>query len=220
MFRMKTISVCTFMILISSCWLNDLYAQDRNPNLLVFVGEIINIKRLPKTSEYQYIVDFAYSAKYKVIQVVLGEYHYDTIEFEAHDHYGIPSFSKYKNVLLYLSQDSNGKWIQQKYLYSAVYQTTEGRWAGPFDLQDYSDVKNKNINIKPEIIPFKDSIYLDIKWTLFYKPKISKKTRDMWYPSPYYLIRGDSALVKMGNYVEELILLKKNGVLEARGITW
>ena len=209
-----------YILVFLSFYNPNIIAQIDKPNLLVFVGEFISINQLPKTYEYQYIVDFAYSAKYKVLQIVLGEYNHDTIEFEVHDHYGTPQFSKYKNVLLYLSQSPNGKWVHQKYLYSAVYQTVDGRWAGPFDLSDYTDIRNKNIQVKPENISFKDSIYVNIKWTSYYKRKISKKARDMWYPSPYYKQIGDSALVKMGNYVEELLLLKKYGVLEARGITW
>ena len=157
-----------FLVLIS--FFNPkIIAQNDRPNLLVFVGEFIRINQLPKTYEYQYIVDFAYSAKYKVLQKVFGEFNNDTIEFEIHDHFGTPQFLKYKNVLLYLSQSPNGIWVHQKYLYSDVYQTVDGRWAGPFNLSDYSDISHKNIQIKPENIPFKDSIYADIKWTSFYK---------------------------------------------------
>ena len=209
-----------FLFLLSFYSLLNLQGQVRNPNLLVFVGEKITFERLPETMEYKYIVDFAFKAKYKVNQIVFGQYLKDTIEFEVHDHHGPPSFIKSKNVLLYLSQDETGKWIQQKNIYSDVYPTIDGRWAGPYNYGDYSDISNKNINIKPETIHFKDSVWINIEWTKAYNNKISKRTRKLWYPEPYYEIRADSALVKMGNYTEDLLIIQKYGVLEARGIIW
>jgi hypothetical protein len=205
--------------LIWNFFFQDLLAQNKTPNFLVIVGEKISIDRLPKEFEYKFIADFAFIAKYKVNQVVFGIYKPDTIQFEVHDHYGFPNFGKYNNVLLYLSKYDN-KWYHEKYMYSNVYPTMNGRWAGPYEASDYSRLEGKNLNIKPETILFKDTVWVDISGLKNYKRRIAKRLLKSWYPEPYYGIKSDSAYVKMGNYVEELLEIQRHGVLEARGIKW
>jgi hypothetical protein len=40
----------------------------------------------------------------------------------------------------------------------------------------------------------------------------------IFFPLPYYKVQGDRAIVILGNYVEELFGLKKQGVLKTKGI--
>ncbi|WP_444932602.1 hypothetical protein [Microbulbifer sp. JTAC008] len=60
----------------------------------------------------------------------------------------------------------------------------------PYAAYDYAHSYNKNTKIKPVKIEF---------------------------PEPYYKIEGSSAVVVYGNYIDKLFLLKKNGILKARG---
>lgn len=62
-------------------------------------------------------MDKGFKAKYKVLQKVFGEFASDTIEFIAYDHYGLPEFSKYQNVLLFVSEDSG------HYYHKSIYST-------------------------------------------------------------------------------------------------
>jgi hypothetical protein len=186
--------------------------QESKNNLFVFVGEKIDVKPFsPILPKGTILMDKAFKAKYKVIKEVYGHLEQDTIEFEAYDHYGSPAFAVYKHVLLYVSQTEEGKWYHQKYMYSDVYQTKDGRWAGPYQANDYNHEYNKGTTIKPEKLVFKERVSYEVKG----QPKGDLFTR---FPKPYYKIKGDKAYVIMGNYIEELFLLKKDGVLKARGL--
>ena len=80
---------------------DDTNENERNNRLFVFVGKKIAIQNEPYVRGS---LDNGFTAKYKVLQRVYGNYEKDTIEFTAYDHYGIPAFSKYKNVLLFVSE--------------------------------------------------------------------------------------------------------------------
>ena len=117
--------------------------------------------------------------------MIFGTYKADTIEFIAFDHYGQPAFSEYKTVLLYVS-NFNGKLYHEKYMYSDVYQTIDGRWAGPYESQDYSHENNKNTTVKPEPIAFQEPISFDLK-------NLDKESIKRFYPEPYFRIRKGRA---------------------------
>jgi hypothetical protein len=178
-------------------------------NFFVFVGEKISVDTLaPKQGEIPF--DRGFIAKYKVIKTLYGNYKKDTIEFEAYIHTGnTPAFSGYKTVLLYLSS-YQGKWYQQKYMYDAVYPTKDGKWAGVGKSFDYEHEDNQKTKIKPQPIAFSDSVWFDLK---IYTQKEKK-----WFDSKYYIVKDDKAYPIMGNYIEELFALKKNGYLKARGL--
>ena len=93
--------------------------------LFVFVGEKIAVTELPYEEGS---MDAGYKAKYKILQRVYGNYPNDIIEFVAYDHYGTPAFSKYKNVLLFVSE-YEGKFYHEKYVYDPLFKTKDGRWA-------------------------------------------------------------------------------------------
>ena len=165
--------------------------------LFAFVGEKISVDHLPSK---QNSFDNGFKAKYLILKKVYGNFPQDTIEFVAYDHYGIPPFSKFKNVLLYVSADS-GTYYHQKYMYNDVYKTKDGRWAGTYAIDDYKHPYNKHTKIKPLKIDFTERVAY---------PKNEE------YPKPYFKTMGDSTIAIYGNYVEELFALKKTGILTAR----
>jgi hypothetical protein len=186
--------------------------QTEKNRLFVFVGEKISVTPFdPKVPEGTIIMDNAFQARYKVIQSVFGAYDNDTIEFEVYDHYGEPPFSKFAFALLYVSRRKDGKLYHEKYMYSDVYRTVDGRWAGPYESQDYNHDFNKNTTVKPEPILFKEPVSFDIT-------QLDKEIIQEYYPEPYFKIRDGRAYVEMGNYIEDLFKLKRDGFLKARGL--
>ena len=127
-----------------------------------------------------------------------------------YDHYGIPGFSKYKNVLLFVSP-RNDKYYHQKYQFFNVYLTKDERWASSYSAIDYNHPFSKDFTIKPERIDFKEELSYSIK-------NLDQEDRDYYYPKPYYKIKGDKAIAVYGNYIEDLFKLKQQGILKARGI--
>src|SRR5690606_36129362 len=151
--------------------------------LLAFVGEKISIEKQPTE---KYSMDSFYMAKYKILKVVYGKVEIDTVEFRVYDHYGFPRFGAFKNVLLYISQDKNGGWYHQKYQYSPVYETIDGRWATPGKDREYYHVYNEGISIKPEKIIFKENLCINVsKW--------SKENIETAFSEPYYKLKNKEA---------------------------
>jgi hypothetical protein len=205
---MNRFLISFWLIVVQFYFVTNSNGQEAKVNLFVFVGEKISVEAFsPVVPEGSYLMDNAYKAKYKIIKTVYGQFENDTIEFEVYDHYGFPPFAAYTNVLLYVSKAGDGTWFHQKYQYSDVYLTTDGRWASSYDRQGYGHVYNDHTSIAPESISFKDSVSYEIG-----------ELQSEWFPAPYYEIKNGRAYVVMGNYVEELFLLRKNGVLKARGI--
>lgn len=204
------------------------FGQIKKDSLHVFVGEKIDVKEWPQPTSIEHIdttivdgdttiskrmsinMDGRFIAKYKILQQVYGTFKSDTIEFLAFDHYGTPAFSKYKYVLVFVS-NYNGKLYHEKYQYFDVYKTKGGRWASSYKVGDYQHDSNKSTSVKPELIDFVKQVSYNTKGR-------SKEDIEYLFPSPYFNIVGQKAIAVWGNYVEELFELKRGGILKARGI--
>ena len=180
-----------------------------NNKLFVFVGQKTSVDNLPHREGS---MDGGFKAKYKILQKVFGNFSRDTIEFVAYDHYGIPPFSKFENVLLFVSAD-RGTYFHQKYMYNDVYLTKESKWAGTYAEKDYGHEYNKKTRVKPVKIDFAEEVS--------YPKKIIRSDSQVItinYPKPYFKIVGDKAVAVYGNYVNDLFILKRDGYLTAREI--
>ena len=201
------LQIFQILIFVSS---SSLYSQKNayEPYLFVFVGEKISVNILkPEASD----IDYSFKAKYKVLQNVYGNYTNDTIEFIVYDHRGLPKFSNFETVLLYVCRIGDGEWYHEKYLFQEVYKTTDGRWAGPYDKESYDYItSNTKINTtRPVRIHFKDRVSYDLFDT--------RGSMGYPFPKPYFKFRREKYIPVLGNYVEDLFLLKRNGILKARG---
>jgi hypothetical protein len=185
------------------------YGANDNKKLFAFVGQKIWVEPLPSR---QYSFDNGFKAKYLILEKVFGDFLTDTIEFVAYDHYGIPPFSKFENVLLYVSSDS-GTYYQQKYMYNDVYKTKDGRWAGTYAWDDYEHENNKRTKVKPIKIEFAEPVYYLLKMINEEGDTLTRKL-----PKPYFRTVGDTAFALYGNYVKDLFVLKRDGYLTAREI--
>ncbi len=97
-------------------------------------------------------------------------------------------------------------------MFSDVYKTKEGRWAGSYAKEDYEHKYNRHTKVKPVKIDFAERIVYPI--TIDDEGVQLKLS----YPKPYFKIVGDSAIAIYGNYVEDLFKLKRDGYLTARGL--
>lgn len=180
-----------------------------NNQIFVFVGHKILVENLPYKEGS---MDGSFKAKYKILQKVFGNFSQDTIEFVAYDHYGRPAFSKYDNVLLFVSADS-GTYFHQKYMYNDVYKTKDNRWAGSYAIKDYKHINNKMTKIKPVKIDFQNPVIYPLE-----EVRESGDTIQLAFPKPYFKTIDTGAIVIYGNYIEELFILKRDGFLTARNI--
>lgn len=193
-------------------------AQTSENRLIVFVGEKISLKEVENPKTIDTIIhqgdtifkistpmDSNFVATYKVLQLIYGNYKSDTIEFVAYDHYGIPEFSKFPNVLLYIEK-SKEAFYHVKYLFDAIYKTKNGHWAGGYNAYDYNQIEDEDVNIKPERLKFIMPAFVNLT---------DRREEDIkeWFFKPYYKIKGNKAEVVWGNYAEDLFKLKQYGRL-------
>ncbi len=184
------------------------FSKQNNSKYFVFIGEKVSFEHVqPKEGERAF--DSQYLSTYKIIAPVLGEYDGNEIVFTAFDHYGKPTFLEYEHVLLYLVLQ-DGRYYHSKYQYTPLYKTVDDRWAGSYSTYDYTHSYNENTKIKPEKIDFLNPVIIDIS-------DYENADLQLWFPTPYYQIKGNTAIAVYGNYVEQLFTLKQSGVLKARG---
>lgn len=228
MSKARTINLARNAITLMAVLLSVTYSigQTHKDSLIVFVGEIIEVKYSPEEKKQglpdtvirngkkvieetiTISIDSRYLARYKVLQLVYGTYKEDTIEFIVYDHYGQPGFSKYKTVLLFVSK-LKGKLYHEKYQYFDVYKTTDNRWASPGDPYKFDSYHKKEL--KPQKIKFKENVFYDLQ-------QYDKDRIKSLFPQEYYRISRKKAYPLVGTYIEDLFTVKKEGVLKARGI--
>lgn len=184
---------------------------EKNAKLYVFIGEGINLKSL---SDYYCdnvrILDSRFQAKYKVIKNVYGNLKQDTVNFIIYDHTGMPKFSDYKYVMLFVSERC-GKLYHEKYQYFDVYPTVDGGWARPGDPYQFDPYRPKVVNGVP--LKFKDELTFDVT------DKHPDYIKEL-YPEPYFKIENNKAFPLIGADAESLFLIKKEGVLKVRGFSF
>lgn len=178
-------------------------------NFYIFVGQKLQVN-YEQTPYYCNVItmDTKYRAVYKILKQEYGKYAKDTINFTVFDHYGRPAFSKYENVLLFVSEYC-GELYHEKYQYFDLYKTIDGKWASPGDPYKYDQYHRKNL--KAQNIQFEESVWFDIG-------KVGEAAVKEQFPSPFYRIDGQKAYPVMGSYIDDLISVKKEGVLNARNI--
>jgi hypothetical protein len=141
----------------------------------------------PQTNTPPTAFDQKFEAHYRVEQLVFGRYDDPEITFTVYDHYGSPPFAQYDTALIFVFRHE-GKLYHEKYQFFPVYPTADGRWAGCGDPYRLDPPVHRG-KLKPVPINFKTDV------------------RDEKTGKP----------CTRGNYVEDLLSVKTNGVLKARG---
>lgn len=171
---------------------------------LVFIGERISVER----NDEQDTMDATFTARYKIIEKVCGDYEDDTVDFTIYDHSGFLAFSNSQKVMLFLVKNS-GSYYHGKYLYYPMYRTKENRWASAFPVFKYLPEDSLLYPFRPERISFSDTVSYDV--TGLKKRQILTR-----YPPPYYRISGNRAYPVYGFHVQELLQLNYINYLNSR----
>ena len=220
--RLKIITGCTFFFAVSFFFSNGQnvsagpFSCGENPDststFLVIVAEKMSIDVEPTLFDSATYLPYAkFTAHYRVLERICGDYYKDTITFTVYDHYGFPAFGYYQHVLLYLDVTKHGI-FHEMYLYSDLYKTKEGKWASPYSVLDHERLdENERSKIKPEKIDFTDEVSYSTEG-------FTRARTNQVFPEPYYKIdkTRKRAIAVFGNYVPELFEIQKETVLNAR----
>lgn len=197
--------------LLAACFFSAAAEAAEQENLIVFVGEKLFVEEFkPARAENVILMDASFKAKYRVKQLVYGQYEGETIEFEAYDHYGVPPFSRFPHALLFVSRDGD-RLYHQKYQYYPVFKTPSGDWFGCGPVGE-RDIEDRRGIAKAKPMPWGSDAYHPLK------PEWSSKDRRKLFASEHFRIEGDKAYCLTGSPVDELFEVKKRTVLKARGL--
>ncbi|MBX0292961.1 hypothetical protein K3G63_21135 [Hymenobacter sp. HSC-4F20] len=184
--------------------------QEAKPAHFVFIGRKQTVARAQQPNYCnRFSMDGKFTARYQVLENIYNTLPDTVVSFAAYDHYGWPGFSRHETVLLFVSRYC-GDYIQEKYQYYPLYRTTDGRWAAPVDTDDLTHPMARK-GPKPTKLTFASPVEVDVT-------KLDAEQRKEYYPAPYYRVEGQKAIAVYGNYVDELLQIKKSTVLKARGI--
>jgi hypothetical protein len=179
-------------------------------NLVVFVGKKLDVQPFtPELPTGSVPMDYAFRARYRVLEVLCGDVPTPEVEFEAYDHYGTPAFSRFETVLLFLSH-ADGRLFHEKYQYSDVYETSNGSWAGcgdPYKLEP--EMHRGAIRAKP--VTFKHPVTFSIRG-------LTEEQIRKWYPQDFFQRQDSVVVCRAGAPLSDLFAVKRAGVLKARGL--
>lgn len=95
--------------------------------VLAFVGERVSVRPTEVAlAPGEILMDAAFTAEYRVRDVLHGRYGGESIRFLVFDHYGEPAFARHRGpVVLFLRPASDGGWVQVKYQYIPLFDTRD-----------------------------------------------------------------------------------------------
>lgn len=179
-------------------------------DLLVFVGEKESVVEFePQLPPNVFLMDGAFKARFRVLQVLHGRYDGERIEFEAYDHYSEPGFSFFPHSLLFLARDGE-RYVQVKYQFYPVFRTAAGEWAGCGPLSARERDEWRGIaRARPMSFAEEAYIPLDVPWLAVRSQKQFRRSDFRFEGQRAYCLRGASA--------QALFEVKKRGVLRDDG---
>lgn len=181
--------------------LNDCNEKQGSPKkLLVVIGELLQAKAVPARENYN---EARFSATYRIIERVCGNYPGDTIRFDVIQVSYDSTFKKNKYQLLMLTKDSaqNQKYVLWGDLYFDVFKTADKHWAGAYMSKDGIVYANQK-HLKPEKIKFSRDAFYDTKG-------MTKEEIDINYPEPFYKIKKGKAIPLLGNSIDGIFQYQK-----------
>lgn len=216
------LSIITGALLLSGCVANTIEEFDNRATLenpdkyMAFVGEKIQVVEFDPAEDYAeevLIMDSAFKARYRILELVHGEYDGETVDFKAYDHYGFPHFAKRNIAMLYLTE-YEGALYHVKYAFHDVYPTIDGRYAfcgNPyftFEEEDEIDPRPlERITFSPPVVMRISDHLMDEEDKEYYSDDEIAEHRAKVYEffsAPDFEVKGDHATCKRGVYPDEL----------------
>jgi hypothetical protein len=189
------------VLIILFCFTTVGYSKSK---LLVFVGKKIEVST-DTSGNFSLSKDRIgpplYLAVYQVLQLVRGNFEMDTVSFYISGGFSPPEDTNYENALFFLCQTFDGYYCLDCV---DVYKTEDSQWAGRYASEKYG-VKigfNEAVSVQPQRISFEKELSFDLS-------ACSDEYIEDHYPSAYYCVEKNRAVALYGNYLDDLLKLKK-----------
>ncbi|NHZ43887.1 hypothetical protein [Massilia aquatica] len=178
--------------------------------LLAFIGQKVGLTEQARPQcEHCIITNAHYLATYRVLDTVFGSYRDALITFDVYDHFGEPAFSRYDNVLLFVSLQEDGTWLHEKYQFFDVHRGSDGQWYGCGDPYQTTRKVKRTVHARP--VQFLEPVSYALDGL---DPELVERR----YPAAYFEIRDGRAHCLLATPAHDLFQAKKETVLAARGI--
>lgn len=114
-------------------------------------------------------MDTEWQSRFRVLEVLRGDYDDKTIDFTAFDHYGQPRYSNADGPVLIYLHDYESGWIHDKYNFADVHPTDGGGWAvcdtvfNEYDSERISNPAPRPVIFDPPVVIDLNDSYRDVE---------------------------------------------------------
>lgn len=173
--------------------------------LFVFIGELLQGKEI--VSAKPNVNEPRYSATYRIIERVCGNYLGDTISFHVIDWVYDSTFKKNRYQLLMLIRDTTpgDDYVLWGGLYFNVAQGADKQWAGSYMSKNDVAFENQKAR-KPKRIRFSEKAFYDTRG-------VTREEIDITYPEPFFKIRKGKVIPLLGYTIDGIFRHEKDGTL-------
>lgn len=183
-------------------------ADDKLGELLAFIGQKVSLTEHPlPPCDLCVLRNAHFVATYRILDTLHGNHRGSTITFDVYDHYGVPGFSKFDTVLLYLRQRQDGSWVHEKYQFNDLYKGVDDEWYGCGD--PYARFPQVKRTVQSRPVEFAKPVSYNIAKAL---PDFVKSR----YPAEYFDVRNGEAICKLGTSAADLLKAKLETSLAPR----
>jgi hypothetical protein len=192
-------------------------ATESPSDTLVFIGERVSIEEAPDPCDEHFArigtrncisMDSLFSARYSVIEPIVGKPADEAIRFQIADHYGFPAFARFRYALLFVAQAKEDAWLH-KYQGIPLHETVDGQWASCGDIR-----RDPSARASPQLraLRFKQEIAHEADLPDYMLESYRAGER------PYWRIERGKVWCSQGMLVEDVYEVVRTGVMRARGI--
>ncbi|MDH5824947.1 hypothetical protein QFW77_18430 [Luteimonas sp. RD2P54] len=193
-------------------------AEPQPVETFVFVGERIALEEAPdpcdeefqETGELTCInMDALYTARYRVLDRIVGSYPSDVIEFSVSDHYGFPRFARFRHALLFVALADDDAWLH-KYQAIPVHRTVGRQWAACGDIR-----RDPEGAPSPQLRPLRFEREIALESDLSDAMLAGYRAGQQ----PHWRIENGKVWCSQGMLLEDVYEVVRNGVMRAREVT-
>jgi hypothetical protein len=187
---------------------------------IAFVGEKIAVQQSDYSCPENHIcMDARFHARYRIVELLEGQFDGDVIDFIAYDHYGYPNFARADRPLIYVVQVDD-ELYHHKYAFDVLNTVRGGGYATCGDpYNEYEPEQVKDLG-REDLTPyaFDPPVTFRISNSLFRKEDTEGMSQDdiregfletmRVFAPPAFEINGDVATCRMGMSAKDVAAVR------------
>lgn len=184
-------------------------ASGQQAEQLVFVGRLLSIEEAPDPCESGnkcISMDALYTARYEIVEPIVGTPAQREITIGIADHYGFPGMARWRHALLFVQLLDDGPWLH-KYQGFAVHPLTDGGWGFCGGAREAREAPGAPV---PRALPFTADLGL--------VDDVGGAVRRAAEQGEHFALEDGRVHCRTGLRLPELYEAARTGVMQARGV--